>query len=59
MGIPTSKHPIKKPQGRTHAAFGKTESGLTLAELLAATSRVQANLFTFDFTSIASHVTGL
>jgi hypothetical protein len=49
----------KSRKGRTHAAFGKTESGLTLAELLAAASRVQANLFTLDFTSIASHVTGL
>jgi hypothetical protein len=55
----TLRQATKKPQGRTHAAFGKTGSRLTLAELLAAASRVQANLFTFDFTSIASHVTGL
>jgi hypothetical protein len=57
--LPNASIATKKPQGRTHAAFGIAESGLTLAELLTTTRAVQANLFTFNFASIASDVTSM
>ena len=37
----------------------KQKSGLTLGELLAATSGVQADLFTFDFTGVTGDKTSL
>jgi hypothetical protein len=59
VGIASSARANKKSRKGKPMRLLAQRSGLTLAELLAAASRVQANLFTFDFTRIASHVTGL
>ncbi len=50
----------KKPPWRTSAVFLKQAvNELTLRELLTATSRVQADLFTFNFAGVTCDKTSL